>query len=71
MSDNIKPVELSAEELDTVAGGLIDVTQFAAVETDFEAVNSSAVAGKGFASTSGIAINDETRSIAFRRDLVD
>jgi len=71
MSDNIKPVELSAEELDTVAGGLIDVTQFAAVETDFEVVNSSAVAGKGFAATNGIAINDETRSIAFRHDLVD
>jgi hypothetical protein len=71
MSDNIKPVELSAEELDTVAGGVIDVTQFAAVETDFEAVSSNAVAGKGFAATSGTAINDETYSIAFRRDFVD
>jgi hypothetical protein len=71
MSDNIKPVELSAEELDTVAGGLIDVTQFAFVETNFEAVNSGAVAGKGFAATNGTVINDETKQIAFRRDFVD
>ncbi|MCW5317736.1 hypothetical protein GTQ43_29350 [Nostoc sp. KVJ3] len=71
MSDNIKPVELSTEELDTVAGGLIDVTQLAAVETNFEAVNSSAFAGKGFAGTSGIAVNDESKSIAFRHDFVD
>ncbi|MCW5317737.1 hypothetical protein GTQ43_29355 [Nostoc sp. KVJ3] len=70
MSDNIKPVELSAEELDTVAGGLIDITQLAAVETNFEAVNSGAVAGKGLAGTSGIDINDETKSIAFRHDFV-
>jgi hypothetical protein len=70
MSDNIKPVELSAEELDTVAGGLIDVTQFAAVETNFEAVNSGAVATPGVALTNGTVINDETKQIAFRRDFV-
>ncbi|MBD2165405.1 hypothetical protein H6G04_13455 [Calothrix membranacea FACHB-236] len=70
MSDNIQPVELSNEELDNVAGGLVEVTQVAAVETNFEAVNSFAVAGKGFAATGGTAINDETKQIAFRRDFV-
>ena len=71
MSDNIKPVELSAEELDTVAGGLIDVTQFVAVDTNFEAVNSGAAAAPGLALTNGTDINDETKQIAFRRDLVN
>ncbi|MBW4683994.1 MAG: hypothetical protein KME40_02600 [Komarekiella atlantica HA4396-MV6] len=63
--------ELSTEDLDTVAGGLIDVTQIAAVRTNFEVVGSDAVAGKGLAGTSGLAINDETDSIAARRDFVN
>ncbi|WP_193198045.1 hypothetical protein [Nostoc sp. MG11] len=62
--------ELSTEELDTVAGGLIDITQIAAVRTNFEVVDSNAVAGKGFAATGGFAINDESDSLAARRDFV-
>ncbi|MBD2165406.1 hypothetical protein H6G04_13460 [Calothrix membranacea FACHB-236] len=71
MSENIQQAqELSTEELDNVAGGLIDVTQFTDVDTNFEAVKSGAAAAPGLAVTDGTAINDETRQIAFRRDLV-
>jgi hypothetical protein len=71
MSENNKPMEMSAEELDTVSGGLINSTRAAFVKTDLEAVGSGAVAGKGFAATDGFAINDETDQAAISLDFVD
>ncbi|MGV0027733.1 CTB family bacteriocin [Phormidesmis priestleyi] len=71
MSENNNPLEMSTDELDTVAGGLIQSTRAAFVKTDFEFVGSSASAGKGFATTDGFAINDETDQAAISQDFVD
>ncbi|MGV0027731.1 CTB family bacteriocin [Phormidesmis priestleyi] len=74
MSENKQPEqaqELSNQELDTVAGGLIQSTRAAFVRTNFEAVGSGAVAAPGFANTDGLAINDETDQAAISQDFVD
>ena len=71
MPENNMPMELSNDELDTVAGGSILSNKLAVFETDTELVADSASANKFGANASGIAFNEETFSLANSLTIVD
>jgi hypothetical protein len=66
MSENTKPMELSNEQLDAVAGGQINLAEAVKFASDKEVLLSSSSAdGKG-ANTTTLAINDETFAEAIK-----
>jgi hypothetical protein len=60
MSENTKPMELSNEQLDAVAGGQINLAEAVAFASDKEVLFSSSSADDKGANTTTLAINDET-----------
>jgi hypothetical protein len=71
MSENNKPMELSNEELDTVAGGAINLAEQVAFASDKEALFSSSSADEKGARTTTLAVNDETFAVALKAVQID
>jgi hypothetical protein len=71
MSENNKPMELSAEDLDAVAGGVIRLAEFVTFASDEEALFSSSSANENGANTTTLALNKETFAVAAKAVEVD